>query len=49
MYQTAGSDLTADAGLTALCLVARYLGIAADPEEMARRFVAGGAAPPRRT
>jgi subfamily B ATP-binding cassette protein HlyB/CyaB len=43
VVQSAVAESLLDSGATSLCLVARYLGIPADPDEIARQHVASGA------
>ncbi len=43
MQQPANSDHIIDTGVEGLCLIARFLGIAAEPGELARQFASPGA------
>ncbi len=43
MHRTANQSLITDTGVAGLCLVARFLGISAEPDEVARPFVSPGA------
>jgi subfamily B ATP-binding cassette protein HlyB/CyaB len=43
VHRTANQSLITDTGVAGLCLVARFLGISAEPDEVARPFVSPGA------